>query len=382
MSSSPRVAVVGAGPAGLAAAHALAPDVAVTVFEKSRGVSGRAATRWRDAAGPDGQPFRWRYDHGAQYVSPDAGSRAARLIDALGGAVDVKGAVWPFDDGGALRPDRAKADPGPHRTWPDGVADLGRRLRDATPGLDLRLQTRVARLVGGAGWTVETEDGEEHAGLADADLRFDAVLLTPPAPQTADLLRASSLGGADAPALADALGGADYRSQFTVVWAFHRRLDRPGEFYALVNRQVGAADAADSGDGGGQHGGRGGGHDVAWLAFESDKPGRAPAGGEIVLAQMSDAWTQAHYDDDREDVVTAAAEAVRGLLGGLPAPAWTDTQRWRYSLPDGAADAEALEAAAGHGLFFAGDYTAGKGRVHLALEEGIAAAGRIRERLG
>ena len=371
MPSPLRLAVVGAGAAGLAAAHALAPDHAVTVFEKSRGVSGRAATRWRDAPASEpapaeagGAPFRWRYDHGAQYVSPDAGSRSARLIEALGGAVDVEGAVWPFGDDGTPRPDLARAEHGLRWTWPDGVADLGRRLRDGTPGLDLRGQTRVARLDRtGDGWTVETEDGERHAA-------FDAVLLTPPAPQTADLLRASTLGGADADALVAALGGAAYRSQFTVVWAFHEALDRPGAFYALVNTSVGADD-------GGEHGGRGGGHPVAWLAFESDKPNRAPEGCEILLAQMSDAWTEAHYDDDRADVVAAAAEAVRDVIGPLPTPAWTDTQRWRYSLPDGAADADVLGGAAEHGLFFAGDYTAGKGRVHLALEEGLAAADRI-----
>ena len=366
---STTLAVVGAGPAGLAAAHALRDSgVAVTVFEKSRGVSGRAATRWRDAPGPDGEPFRWRFDHGAQYLSPDPGSPSARLVQDLGGAVDVEGAVWPFDDDGTLRRDRAKSDPGPHWTFRDGVADLGRRLRDATPGLDLRQTARVTRLErAGAGWAVETEGGP--AGT------FDAVLLTPPAPQTAGLLRESSLGGADADALLAALGGADYRPQFTVVWAFHERLDRPGEFYALVNRQVGAANANE-------HGGRGGGHDVAWLAFESDKPNRAPDGAEVVMAQMSAAWTKAHYDDAKPDVVGLAAEAVADLLGPLPEPAWTDTQRWRYSLPNGRADTDALEVASAHGLFFAGDYTAGKGRVHLALEEGLAAADRVRSWAG
>ena len=359
------LAVVGAGPAGLAAAHALRESgLAVTVFEKSRGVSGRAATRWRDAPGPEpapaeagGEPFRWRFDHGAQYLSPDPDSRVARLVRGLGGVVEVEGAVWPFDDDGTLRPDRAKDDPGPHWTFRDGVADLGRRLRDATPGLDLRQPTRVTRLErDGAGWAVETEDGA--AGT------FDAVLITPPAPQTAGLLRESDLSGVDADALTGALDSADYRPQFTVVWGFQTRLDRPGEFYALVN--------AD------EHGGPDGGHDVAWLAFESDKPNRAPDGAEIVMAQMSAAWTTAHYDDAKPDVVGGAAGAVRDLLGPLPEPAWTDTQRWRYSLPNGRADTDALKAASEHGLFFAGDYTAGKGRVHLALEEGLAAAERVR----
>ena len=354
------VAIVGAGPAGLAAAYAL--DAPATVFEKSRGVGGRAATRWRDVAGPSGMLDRWRFDHGAQYVSPDPESPSARLIqDVMGEAVvGVEGAVWPFDDDGTLRPDRAR-EPGLRWTFRDGIADLGRQLRDATPGLDLH-QQRVTRLAAGAdGWTAETDGGERHGP-------FDAVLLTPPAPQTAQVLRDSDLGPVDAAALADALGEAEYRSQFTVVWGFRDEVERPADVYALVNAS--------------EHGGDGGGHDVAWLAVESDKPGRAPDGATILLAQMSEGWTAAHYDDPKADVVAAATEAARSLWGPLPEPLWTDTQRWRYSLPNAGADTAALAEAAAHGLFFAGDYTAGKGRVHLALEEGLAAAQRIRQRAG
>ncbi|MEM1117118.1 MAG: FAD-dependent oxidoreductase [Bacteroidota bacterium] len=356
-----RFAIVGAGPAGLAAAHSLRDaDVAVTVFEKSRGLSGRAATRWRDAEDLRGQPFRWRYDHGAQYLSPEADSDVARLVRAVvpeADLVEIDGAVWPFDDDGTLRPDRARPEAGLRWTLRDGIADLGRRLADATPGLDLRLQTRVASLArDGATWTVEVADGDPEAG-------FDAVLVTAPAPQAADLLRASRLGEADGAALVAALTEADYRAQFSVVWAFDREVDRPEGVYALVN--------AD------EHGASGGGHAVAWLAVESDKPNRAPAGASLLIAQMAPAWTEAHYDADRADVVAAATEAVAGLLGALPDPLWTDTQRWRYALPNAQADAEALQAASGHGLFFAGDFTAAKGRVHLALEQGTEAARRM-----
>ena len=354
-------AIVGAGAAGLAAAYALRQsDVAVTVFEKSRGVSGRAATRWRDVAGPSGMLDRWRFDHGAQYISPEPDSPSARLIQEVAGdaVAEVTGAVWPFDDDGTLRPDRAR-EPGLRWTFADGVAQIGHRLRDATPGLDLRHQRVTSLGRAGGAWTVLTDDGARVPG-------FDAVLLTAPAPQSAEIVRQSDVPGAAA--LADALGQATYRSQFTVVWGFGHEVERPADVYALVN--------AD------EHGGAGGGHDVAWLAVESDKPGRSPQGTTILMAQMSQAWTEAHYDDPKPDVVSAAAEAVAGVWGALPEPLWTDTQRWRYSLPNAAADPGALDHAARHGLFFAGDFTAGKGRVHLALEEGLSAAERIRQSLG
>ena len=57
-----RVAIVGAGVAGLAAARRLAGHgIPVTVLEKSRGLGGRCATR-RVRTGSD----ELRFDHGAQ----------------------------------------------------------------------------------------------------------------------------------------------------------------------------------------------------------------------------------------------------------------------------------------------------------------------------
>ncbi|MFQ3320556.1 MAG: renalase, partial [Natronomonas sp.] len=58
------LAIVGAGAAGAAATYALRDtDVDVTVFEKSRGVCGRAATRRKHGC---------RYDHGANYVKSNS----------------------------------------------------------------------------------------------------------------------------------------------------------------------------------------------------------------------------------------------------------------------------------------------------------------------
>ena len=359
----PHLAIVGAGAAGLAAAHALrdAP-LAVTVFEKSRGLAGRAATRWRDAEDAAGAPFRWRYDHGAQYLSAPVGSPSHRLVteglDADGLAEITRpgtAAVWPFGADGAVRPGDARPEGAPRLTYADGIASLGRRLADATPGLDVRTQTRVGRVEQrAAGWRVEGDDG--------ADLgAFDAVLLTAPAPQAVVLVRESAMGDALRERLLAGLGEATYRSQFTVVWAFPEGLAARPAPYALVDTS--------------------GEHAAAWIAVESDKPGRAPAGATLLLAQMSAAWTAAHYDAPKPDVVAAATEAVGGVVGALPPAAWTDTQRWRYALPDAQADAAALRAAEAAGVFVAGDAVAGKGRVHLALETGMDAAARIRAHL-
>ena len=227
------VCVVGAGLAGLAAAHALAAaGVPATVLDKSRGVSGRAATRWRDIPGSDGAPVRWRVDHGAQVFTPEPGSPADRLVrrilapDAL---AEIAGAVVPFDDDGTLRPERTRGGGPPRLAFRDGYAALGRAL---APPAGLHLNTTATRLVREAGgWTVEVTTPEGDARLGP----FQAVVLTPPAPQAAEIVAASAFDTDLRDGLARALAAATYRAQFSVVLAFAEPVALPGGAYALVN---------------------------------------------------------------------------------------------------------------------------------------------------
>lgn len=56
-----QIAIVGAGTAGLAAAQRLRkPDLVITLFDKSRGLGGRMATRRIEDL---------QFDHGAQYFT-------------------------------------------------------------------------------------------------------------------------------------------------------------------------------------------------------------------------------------------------------------------------------------------------------------------------
>ena len=348
----PTLAIVGAGVAGLAAAWALRDtEIAVTVFEKSRGLGGRAATRRHD--GPGG---KWTYDHGAQYVKTPAGHAAQRLVqEALptDDLVAIEGPVWTFDGSGQVAP----GDPGHNAdgkwTYGTGISRLGKLLVDAATA-DVRTETTVQRLERAPqGWMLHAADG--------AFGPFDGVLLTAPAPQSADLLHASALDADLRALLVDGLRRATYRKIFSLVLAYDTPVPRPGDCYALVNTD--------------------GQHPVSWLAFEEDKAGHVPA-GSLLIAQMAAGWTRAHYSDDR----AALTDAVRPLLGdllgtSLGPPAWADRQRWRYALPDAAADGEALALGPEAGLFFAGDFMAGQGRVHLALESGLAAADRIQSSL-
>ncbi|MGK0187132.1 MAG: renalase [Verrucomicrobiales bacterium] len=82
---------------------------------------------------------------------------------------------------------------------------------------------------------------------------FDAVVLTPPAPQVSQVLAQSSFDTEIKSQLIKALEQSRYHYQLSCVLAFDSIVQRCGDFYALVStdRQ----------------------HAIAWLSFEEDKPG-------------------------------------------------------------------------------------------------------------
>ncbi|SEO29433.1 hypothetical protein SAMN04487948_101580 [Halogranum amylolyticum] len=340
------LAVVGAGAAGSGAAYALRDsDIDVTVFEKSRGVCGRAATRRKQGC---------RYDHGANYVK-GADDRTTALLRELGeeGLVDVEAPVWTFDADGRIREGDEQRGDSPKWTWTEGITQLAKRLLARTDAT-VEQPTRIASFERGDGWYLTDTEGANYGP-------FDGLLLTPPAPQTAGLLAEAKWNDDRLPQLIEAVGAVDYRTVRTVVLHYPFELDTP--YYALVNTDKE--------------------HEVGWLAREECKPGHVPDGESLLVVQMSSEWSTDHYDDPLDDVAPAVAETVATLLDDerLDDPDWVDDQGWRYALPEDGAVEDVVRSAEDTNLFFAGDWVVGDGRVAAALWNGIDAGERLEERL-
>jgi predicted NAD/FAD-dependent oxidoreductase len=336
------LAIVGAGAAGAAAAYALREaSVDVTVFEASDRVGGRAAT---------GREGGRRYDYGANYVKADS-PRVADLITAAlptDGLVDVGAPVWTFDATGEIT---VGDDRDEHKwTYEAGIQDLAVRLLDAA-GADVEMGTRVGRFshAGGTWWLVD--DGGRDLGT------FDAVVLTPPAPEAADLLAATEWDDPRLSELQAAVDGVSYRPIDAVLLSYPFEVEYP--WYALVNTDRE--------------------HAVGWLSREELKDGHVPAGAVLFVVQMAPGWSSARFEDPDGEVVADVAALVADLLGDdrFADPAWSDRRRWRHALPNGGADASVLRAAEDDGLYVAGDWVAGDGRVHLAVESGLDVGERI-----
>ncbi len=328
------VGMVGAGAGTAAATYTLCtsrPDVEVTVFEKSRGLCGRAAARRRDGM---------VYEYGANYLK-DAGGRASALVtDAFDtGLVEVEGPIWTFDADGTVSKGRG----GDARRWTyeDGITRLAKHLFGAT-GATIRRGTRIEALHDDDGWHLTTTDGSTHGP-------FDALLLNPPAPQTAGLLDETGIDAVDR--LGEAAGAVEYRTVWTAVLGYDFEIDVP--YYALVNTDKN--------------------HEVGWIGREECKPGHVPEGKSVLVVQASPEWSTQRYDAPPEDNIADLARHAAALIGDerLTAPDWTDHQGWRYALPDDGLRNGPWREAAREGVHVTGDWVAGAARLHAAIRSGL-----------
>lgn len=321
------VAVIGAGLAGLAAARTLTDaGVRVTVFEKSRGVGGRTATR---------REGLWAFDHGAQYAT----FRDARLAPWVTSWVEAGVLVeWKATiavrEGGAWR----DAPEGPTR-WvgAPGMSALARHLAHDLP---VRLGTTVGSATRSeAGWLLRDAEGGSLG-------TFDHLLVTAPAPQAATLL------ASDAPALAAACANVAFHPARAVLCVLERPADITWDA-AFVNDD--------------SH--------LAWVARNAGKPGRDGT-HECWVLHGTRAHSVATLEDENDVAIAPMLEAFARLLGpDAPRVVHAQGHRWRYAIPEPVFEADAVwDASLQAGV--AGDWCGGP-RVEGALLSGMALAGRV-----
>lgn len=351
-----RVAIIGAGMAGLSAARELRrlrPELEVQIYERASELGGRVATGCIDGL---------CFDYGAQYLKTPDPDLTALVENELAPShpQDIPLPVWVFDgqgrvsEGDPLQNNEAKW------TWSNGLRRLAVELAGSS---SVRLGVTLARF----------EALEQAYVLYDqAGERFDqvdALLLTPAAPHSAALVAASDLPESQQERILGQLGQVSYRPCISLAYAYQRQPQLA--WYAAVN-----ADRQ---------------HDISWLACEHAKPGRVRDGSGLLVAQLGPRASRAHWEELQEGTLRdwQAAPAYlhqvhqqieQIVSSALGAPRWVDLRFWDAALPDGKADFELLNTIR-PGLFFAGDFTAGQGRVHLAFQQGQAVAQRIAQQL-
>ena len=325
-----RVAVVGAGISGLICARRLQDHgFPVTIFEKSRSPSGRAATRRVEPS--------LSFDHGAQYFtvrdpvfaqSVEAWVQQGIVAEWTGQIVDIDG-------------------PNTHRKTDQpvryvGVPGMTAMARDLAAQATVHFETRITAINRSEiDWTL-TDSAEGTHGP------FDHIVLSLPAPQTADLIRGHSLE--------EEVRAVPMTPCWAVLIAFNERIDLAWDG-AFVSHSP-----------------------LAWVARNSSKPGRDQSVDSWVL-HASPSWSAAHLEDDPELVRETLRAEFAQLTGHvLPSPMHLAAHRWLYSATPLSLDRQALFDDQS-GLVICGDWLAG-GRVEGAFRSGVAAANRLLRHIG
>lgn len=290
-----RIAIVGAGMAGLACADGLAgAGHRVRLFDKGRGPGGRMSAR-RVTVGDT----EFRFDHGAQYFTARDPAFVAEVDRWAAAGVAAR---WPAAGSDA---------------WV-GTPAMNAPVKALAARHDVQWGARVDAVEGAAGqWRLA---GVDVAGL------FDAVLVAVPAEQAATLLASVQPG----------FGARAASSVSAPCWTAMIAFARPIASDRAIVRDAGP---------------------IGWATCDGAKPGHD--GRETWVVQGSPEWSRAHLEDEAAEVASRLLAALADATGSaLPEPIHLSAHRWRYARSSaGAGDAALWDP--GTGIGACGDWLIG-----------------------
>jgi renalase len=261
-----RIAVIGAGMAGLAAASRLRQaGCSVTVLEKAPTIGGRLA-----ATQTNGDLI----DYGALYVTVRAAFQEAMQMAVFGG----NATGWAPRGRGTDEP------------WIIGLPDMRGLVRPLLDGVAVFLDLKVER-IGQAteGFALQTQTGSVGP--------FDGVIVAVPAPEAMPLLQAHGKPF-------DLLESVQMQPTLVVLATFPVRLDIAEDY--LPGRDI-----------------------LALAARNSSKAGRGDGESWILhgTQDWSKSRLESEPDEAARELIAAFRQSVEA---GLVAPVWQSLYAWRY----------------------------------------------------
>ena len=277
-----RFAVIGAGLAGLTIARNLKGFGDVTLFEKSRGVGGRMATRYTE---------RYQFDHGVQFFT----AKTKPFQDLLQPWID-QGAIARWDarfvelDRNQILSSRNWSDDIPHYVASPKMNQLGKIFAS---GLEIRRSTLISRIHRRNDFWLLFNEEDECVG------HFDWVISAVPAPQAAQILPETFQHY-------NRLKSTRMLGCHALMMGLNQPL--PVEWQAALVKNSA----------------------LSWISINSSKPGRPD--GLSIVAHASNQWSEEHLEEEAAMVQTVLVNELSEILGrDLSHADHVATHRWRYA---------------------------------------------------
>lgn len=274
-----KIAVIGAGMAGLSAATLLNPHHQVSVFDKGRGVGGRLSHRHRGD---------FDFDHGAQYLTV----RDERFTAFLKTHCQAESfSAWQanfvsIEDGKISSRRRWQED---HLVGKPAMNGLAKSLAQ---NLEVATNTKISEISPNDDKWQLIDDNNKQLGL------FDWVICSAPAEQTKALLPQNC-------SFLKQLESIHMKPCFTLMLGFNES-------------PITDFDAAHVTD-----------EVLSWISCNHSKPGRITKPSLVV--NSTNAWAAKHLELDLEEVKHRLIATTERVLCKPLSPSHTDLHRWRYA---------------------------------------------------
>lgn len=353
-----KIALVGAGLSNLTFLYSLKAldNVQVKLFERSKVLSGRAATRIRD---------EYFFDNGANYFNISDPKISQIILRELSteNLVEIKKWIFPFDKDFKINYDEALAQGHNQKikyTYVNGVRNLGDLLlKNSQIKYEIQFSKNVTKITQNAEgnfWTLFSE--EENLG------DFDYIVFGVPAPNIARVFINSVFRESEKIFFKDAteiLFNNTYKKIFSLAIAFSKKeineaeIEEFNKFFALIN-----SDRKNP---------------ISWVCVENEK-NRAYLESKddlLLVVQMSDEFSTQHQNAEKEKVLKIILENLFKLFPSLKNKSvkFQDLKLWGHALPNGKLSESLIKDLGERNLFVIGDCTIGKGRVDEAMLTGV-----------
>jgi renalase len=324
------VIIIGAGLSGIMAARTLTQQGhTVTILDKGASVGGRMATR---------RLSQGKADTGAQFFTARTPEFQAQIDQWIHqDLVSLWGYGW--SDGSVKR---TTDDGHPRYVAKQGMNSLVKDLAQNLKDIRVNVEVKTIEQTDASVWRVTDQNGDSYAG--------DYLLVTAPAPQALNLLKASSvpLSHGDT----EALQHLEYGPCLCGVFVIRGEVALPDPG-AMQNFEK----------------------TVYWIA-DNKRKGISPI--TTLTAHVEARYSREHYDDPDHETLAMMKQALRPFLGLDAQIIEEQLKKWRYSVPITTYPQDYYQLE-GQSVFLAGDAFGGRGRVEGAYLSGVAVGQAIGE---